>query len=225
MCRNVCVRMVLSCATVRPSFTFMWTFTLGYSYWGWVSSSRCHVRPGAQEPAPFWSSRVWNSWACISTHRAHIRPLTRLTHPRQLWNHAANCSEDSGWRNIECSLINYPFLYEYGQAIFCLSLPSRYRVTAPGQYEYKYNTCYSQYILKCMLLGHTRPGCHWCFHLSVKMINMCTNFVMRLWFCCESRCQKYLVLSPAHFCVELPGQPRVQGQLIGRSWHCGLCMS
>jgi hypothetical protein len=94
-------------------------------------------------------------------------------------------------------LINYPFLYEYGQTIFCLCFLSRDRATAPGWYEY--NTCYSQYIRKCILSGQNKPGCHWCFHSSVKPITMCTNFAIRLWFSCGSRCWKYLVLSPIQY--------------------------
>jgi hypothetical protein len=37
--------------------------------------------------------------------------------------------------NIKRYLINYPFLSDYGQKIFCLSFPSRDRATAPGQCE------------------------------------------------------------------------------------------
>jgi hypothetical protein len=36
---------------------------------------------------------------------------------------------------VECYLINYPYLSDYGQTIFCLSFPSRDRATAPGQCE------------------------------------------------------------------------------------------
>jgi hypothetical protein len=32
-------------------------------------------------------------------------------------------------------LINYPYLSDYGQTIFCLSFPSRDRVTVPGRCE------------------------------------------------------------------------------------------
>ena len=44
---------------------------------------------------------------------------------------------------------------------------------------------------------------------------MCTNFVIRLWFCCGSRCWKYLVLGLVHLCVGSPDKPWVQGHLIG----------
>jgi hypothetical protein len=99
-----------------------------------------------------------------------------------------------------CKLL--ALIWVWADDILSFFFLSRDRATAPGQYEY--NTYYSQYIQKCTLSG--RPGCDWCFHLSVKL-NMCTNFVIRSWFSCGSRCQKYLALSPIHFCAGLPGQP------------------
>ena len=40
------------------------------------------------------------------------------------------------WSNVKRYLINYPYLSDYGQTIFCLSFPSRDRATAPGRFEY-----------------------------------------------------------------------------------------
>jgi hypothetical protein len=40
--------------------------------------------------------------------------------------------------NVKRYLINYPYLSDYGQTIFCLSFPSRDRATAPGRYEQFY---------------------------------------------------------------------------------------
>jgi hypothetical protein len=37
--------------------------------------------------------------------------------------------------NVKRYLINYPYLSDYGQTIFCLSFPSRDRATAPGRCE------------------------------------------------------------------------------------------
>ncbi len=41
----------------------------------------------------------------------------------------------SKFYNFKRYLINYPYLSDYGQTIFCLSFPSRDRATAPGQCE------------------------------------------------------------------------------------------
>jgi len=36
-------------------------------------------------------------------------------------------------KTLKHYLINYPYLSDYGQTIFCLSFPSRDRATAPGR--------------------------------------------------------------------------------------------
>ena len=41
----------------------------------------------------------------------------------------------AGYTNVKRYLINYPYLSDYGQTIFCLSFPSRDRATAPGRCE------------------------------------------------------------------------------------------
>jgi hypothetical protein len=43
----------------------------------------------------------------------------------------ANCVDQT----LKRYLINYPYLSDYGQTIFCLSFPSRDRATAPGRCE------------------------------------------------------------------------------------------
>jgi hypothetical protein len=40
--------------------------------------------------------------------------------------------------NVKCYLINYPYLWKYGQMIFCLYFPPIDRATAPGRYEQFY---------------------------------------------------------------------------------------
>ncbi len=40
--------------------------------------------------------------------------------------------------NVKRYLINYPYLSDYGQTIFCLCFLSRDRATAPGRYEQFY---------------------------------------------------------------------------------------
>ncbi len=47
--------------------------------------------------------------------------------------------------NVKPYLINYPHLSDYGQTIFCLSIPSRDRATAPGRYEQFYFTKHVPY--------------------------------------------------------------------------------
>ncbi len=45
---------------------------------------------------------------------------------------------DRSMVNVKRYLINYPYLSDYGQTIFCLSFLSRDRATAPGRYEQFY---------------------------------------------------------------------------------------
>ncbi len=135
----MCIRMVLCCAIVRPSFTFMWTVALQYSHWRWVSWSRCCMRTRSQKSAPFWSPRVWISWARISTHRAHIRPSTKLCHPRWLWSRAAIRSEEFGWRKEMADLVTRASRYDlitttrsrpvFWSSIHCRILPMESRNT------------------------------------------------------------------------------------------------
>ncbi len=64
-------------------------------------------------------------------NRAHQEDARRQ---QLLAEQAARARQDV--KTLKRYLINYPYLCDYGQTIFCLSFPSRDRATAPGRCEY-----------------------------------------------------------------------------------------
>jgi hypothetical protein len=54
----------------------------------------------------------------------------------RFWHKGEDSPKVEKLSNVKRYLINYPYLSDYGQTIFCLSFPSRDRATAPGRFEY-----------------------------------------------------------------------------------------